>query len=103
MANTHTLIIKLTEGAGLGEKPKVFLDNKQIGSVSVFKELSLTVSAGHHTLLLKGMAGGGRISDINIEESEIVKKCIFGINMMCIHMINPLIQSSAVMGRNTKR
>lgn len=81
---SHTLIIQLSRDAGLGEKPKVFLDNQEVGKVSAFNELSLPVSAGQHTLYLKGMAGGGKVAYIQVDESEAAKRCVFNVNIMSL-------------------
>lgn len=83
MAAQCTLIIKLKD-AGIGEKPKVFLDNKEVGKVSVSKELSLTVSVGKHRVRLHGLAGGGRTAEIDIQASETVKSCVFSIDMLSL-------------------
>ena len=80
----HTLIIKLSKNAGVGEKPKVYLDNQEVGKVSTSKELLLSITAGHHTILLKGLAGGGIIADIKIEPSDNTKICVFDVNFMSV-------------------
>lgn len=81
---SHTLIIQLSGDAGFGEKPKVFLDQREVGKVSISNELSLSVSAGQHTLFLKGMAGGGKVAYIQVDESEAIKRCIFHVNIMSL-------------------
>lgn len=83
MAAQCTLTVKLKD-AGLGEKPKVFLDNKEVGKVSISKELSLTVSVGKHRLRLHGLSGGGRTAEIDIQATDAAKYCVFTIDMLSL-------------------
>ena len=79
--NNGTLEVRLGGNAGLGEKPTVFLDDQPIGKVSVSSVLTVPVSAGVHTVYLKGMAGGGRAADIRVEPAGGRTSCVFGVNI----------------------
>ena len=73
-------MIKITlKGAGLGEKPKILVDNNVVDKVSIHKPTTLNLERGKHTLQLKNV--NGKSIPIEIEVSDETKEYIYNVDL----------------------